>query len=236
VKTLNGYRQQILSGKATFEQLARQYSQDPGSKNQGGELGWATRGTMVKEFEDEIFDKLKKGEISQPFKTQFGYHLVQLEDYERSYTSTFQGVRAKVLDQYREQKASEQVSALAQQLAIKLQQKESMAKAASELKLKVENTPWFTQNAGLPGVKDSSELTQSLADLYVGEWKGPLTLGDNHYFFQITQAKDQALSPEGLNKARPIALARLVGEKQDQWLKAFLDDQRKKLKVKTYLN
>jgi peptidyl-prolyl cis-trans isomerase D len=236
VKTLEGYRQQILSGKTTFEKIAAQYSQDPGSKNQGGELGWATRGTMVKEFEDQIFEKLKKGEISEPFKTQFGYHIVQLEDYERSYTSSFEKDRAKALDQYKGEKATEQVTALAQQLTIKLQQKETLSKAAADLKLKTQSTPWFTQSSGLPGLKNSEPLTQALATLYVQDWKGPLNLGSGHLFFQITAAKNRPLSAEALNQERPLAENMLVAEKQDQWVKAFLDDQRVKLKVKTFLN
>ena len=236
VKTLEGYRQQILSGKTTFAKISAQYSQDPGSKNQGGELGWASRGTMVKEFEDQIFEKLKKGEISEPFKTQFGYHIVQLEDYERSYTSSFDKDRAKILEQYQDEKALQQVTAMAQQLNIKLQQKETLAKAADELKLRTQSTPWFTQNSGLPGLKNSQSLTRALATLYVQQWKGPLDLENGHFFFQITEAKDRPLSAEALGQERPLAESMLAAEKQDQWVKAYLDDQRVKLRVKTYLN
>jgi peptidyl-prolyl cis-trans isomerase D len=235
-KTLAGYREQILSGKTTFEKAAQQYSQDPGSRTQGGELGWATRGTMVKEFEDQIFDKLKKGQISEPFKTQFGYHIVQLEDYERSFTSTFEAVRVKVLEQYRNEKAQEEISALSQQLAIKMQQNETLSKAAGELKLKMQTTLWFSAEAGIPGLKGSSALSQGLASLYVSEWRGPLDLGDNHYFFQITQAQDRPLSEAQKTKTRALTEEELAASKQNLWVKTFLDDQRAKLKVKTFLN
>ncbi len=235
-KTLSDLREKISSGKITFADAAKKYSQDPGSAPQGGELGWATRGTMVKEFEDQIFDKLKKGQISEPFKTQFGYHIVQLEDYEKSYTSTFEGVRSQALDQYRSEKAQEEISALAQQVAIKLEQKEPLAKAAGELKLKTQTTAWFTAGAGIPGYKDSTAVSQTLAALYVGEWRGPLDLGDDHCFFQITQAQDRPLSDKEKQKDLAQAQEQLITAKQDQWVKSFLDDQRQKLKVKTFLN
>jgi peptidyl-prolyl cis-trans isomerase D len=235
-KTMSDLREKILSGKITFEAAAKKYSQDPGSAPQGGELGWATRGTMVKEFEDQIFDKLKKGQISEPFKTQFGYHIVQLEDYEKSYTSTFEGVRSKALDQYRNEKAQEEISALAQQVAIKLQQNESLAKAAGDLKLKTQTTAWFTAGAGIPGLKNSESISQTLGSLYVGEWRGPLDLGDDHCFFQMTQTQDRPLSDAQKQKHLAQAQEQLTAAKQDQWVKAFLDDQRKKLKVKTFLN
>lgn len=78
-KQLKKLRKQILSGKGDFAALAKEYSDDPGSAAQGGELGWSAPGTFVPAFEDAI-KKLKPGEISKPFRTQFGVHIVQLED------------------------------------------------------------------------------------------------------------------------------------------------------------
>jgi|TARA_Y100000310_G_scaffold330539_1_gene402386 peptidyl-prolyl cis-trans isomerase C len=61
-----------------FEEVAKSVSICP-SRKKGGSLGWFTRGKMVKEFENIAFS-LKKGEISKPFKTQFGWHIVKVED------------------------------------------------------------------------------------------------------------------------------------------------------------
>jgi len=73
---LAGFRKQIESGTAKFEELARQHSQDA-SATQGGDLGWANPGTMVPEFE-KVMDMLQPGEISDPLVSRFGVHLVQV--------------------------------------------------------------------------------------------------------------------------------------------------------------
>jgi peptidyl-prolyl cis-trans isomerase C len=70
-------KEKLNQGK-DFGDLAKQYSSCP-SKKKGGNLGWFSHGQMVKEFEKVTF-KLKKGEISEPVKTQFGWHIIKLND------------------------------------------------------------------------------------------------------------------------------------------------------------
>jgi peptidyl-prolyl cis-trans isomerase SurA len=74
---LNDFRIQILSGQANFADLARKHSQDPGSRSNGGEYGWIKRGEFAPEYEAAAFT-LDQGEISKPFETDFGMHIVQL--------------------------------------------------------------------------------------------------------------------------------------------------------------
>lgn len=79
----DGAREQLAKLKieidagADFGKQASKYSQDPGSKDMGGDLGWADPGTFVDAFEDTV-ESLKPGEISEPFRSQFGWHLVQV--------------------------------------------------------------------------------------------------------------------------------------------------------------
>lgn len=75
--SLENRRKQIVAGDRSFEGIATLESKDPGSRGQGGDLGWNSRGTMVPEFEAELF-KLEPNEISPVFETQYGYHIVQL--------------------------------------------------------------------------------------------------------------------------------------------------------------
>jgi peptidyl-prolyl cis-trans isomerase SurA len=77
-QSLLDLKQRIEQGE-DFADLANEYSEDPGSKIKGGDLGWANPGTFVTEFEN-VMGSLKDGEISEPFKSQFGWHLMQVLD------------------------------------------------------------------------------------------------------------------------------------------------------------
>lgn len=78
---LTEYRQRIITGKATFDGLAREFSQD-GSAPQGGDLGWVNPGMFVPEFET-VMDQLPENELSQPVVSRFGVHLIQVLDRRR---------------------------------------------------------------------------------------------------------------------------------------------------------
>ncbi|TVL28066.1 peptidylprolyl isomerase SurA [Shewanella xiamenensis] len=76
---LEQFLKQIRSGEAKFEDLARQYSEDPGSATKGGELGWAEPGIYVPEFAQTL-NSLSPDQISEPFRTTHGWHITQLEE------------------------------------------------------------------------------------------------------------------------------------------------------------
>lgn len=101
---LGEIRQRILLGKTDFASAARELSQD-GSAAQGGDLGWASPGMFVPEFE-EVMNHLKEGEISQPTVSRFGVHLIQLTERRRAELSP-RDVRELVRNQLREAKLDE---------------------------------------------------------------------------------------------------------------------------------
>jgi peptidyl-prolyl cis-trans isomerase SurA len=76
-KQLEDLRDQIVNGKKPFEELAKKFSQDPGSGREGGDLGWAKRGKFVPEFEAQAF-RLEEGGMSNVFESDFGFHILQL--------------------------------------------------------------------------------------------------------------------------------------------------------------
>jgi peptidyl-prolyl cis-trans isomerase SurA len=77
IAQLKQFKQDILDGKADFADLAKKYSEDPGSGSQGGDLGFFRRGELAPEYEATALG-LKQGEISDPVETQFGFHMIQL--------------------------------------------------------------------------------------------------------------------------------------------------------------
>ena len=81
---------------ASFEDMARQHSADPGTKMQGGLLGYFGKGRMVPQFEQTAF-KLARGEISDPVQSQFGWHLIKVEDVRTKPVPKFADVKEQIL-------------------------------------------------------------------------------------------------------------------------------------------
>jgi peptidyl-prolyl cis-trans isomerase SurA len=102
---LEGIRQRILKGE-DFAGIAQVTSEDPGSQSQGGDLGWTGPGTFVPEF-DAAISGLKEGEISEPFHTQYGWHIAQLLG-RREYDNTDELKRRQAIEAIRASKADEE--------------------------------------------------------------------------------------------------------------------------------
>ncbi|MDZ4123451.1 MAG: peptidylprolyl isomerase, partial [Hydrogenophaga sp.] len=111
VARLNQFREQVTGGQASFPALAREHSQD-GSARQGGDLGWASPGQFVPEFE-EAMNALRPGEISQPLVSRFGVHLIRVDE-RRDNTLSPREQREVVRGLVREQKAGDALQSWAQ--------------------------------------------------------------------------------------------------------------------------
>ncbi|PFJ05344.1 peptidylprolyl isomerase [Bacillus cereus] len=101
--TAKKVKEELGQGKS-FEELAKQYSEDTSSKDKGGDLGYFTAGKMVKEFEDAAY-KLKKDEVSDPVKTQFGYHIIKVTDIKEQ--KPFDEVKGDIKKELVEKKAQD---------------------------------------------------------------------------------------------------------------------------------
>ena len=104
LERLRDFKRRIAQGSATFSGLAREFSQD-GSASQGGDLGWASPGMFVPEFED-VMNQLAPGEISEPFASRFGLHLLQLLE-RREQTVSEDQIRQSIRNRLRQQKLEE---------------------------------------------------------------------------------------------------------------------------------
>lgn len=119
-------REELLKG-ADFASLAKKHSTDPGSGQQGGDLGYFGKGRMVPEFEKAAF-ALKINEISQPVKTQFGYHLIKKTGQRPPSTQSFDEVK----DQIRQQIANPKKQAKMQDWLAKAKQQAKIEKAEGQ--------------------------------------------------------------------------------------------------------
>ena len=140
-------KQRIEQGE-DFAQLAREFSQDPGSAADGGDLGEVERGMMVKPFETALFD-LTVGEISEPVKTQFGWHLIKLHAVSGGDTQSFEQARPDIEEELKTDMAESQVYDLTENLAnIAYEQPDSLLPAAEQLGLTIQTSDWFTRTQG----------------------------------------------------------------------------------------
>ena len=135
-----------ISAGGSFEELAREHSDDPGSAAGGGALGFIERGMMVPEFEEAAF-ALAPAEVSDPVRTSFGWHLVKLNSVQESRSAMFEEVRDRVLEQYQAREAEriyvERVETLAN---VTYEHPESLEAGAQELGLAIRETGSVTRD------------------------------------------------------------------------------------------
>jgi len=137
-----------LRGGGDFAALAKENSQDPGSANNGGSLGDVELGQMVPEFEAATFD-LTEGEISDPVKTQFGYHIIQVESINASEPQSFEEVRFDLEQDERDRKAQDALADKIEQLRnLVFEQPDSLEAAAEALELELKTSTLFARDAG----------------------------------------------------------------------------------------
>ena len=156
-------------GGESFASLAEVNSDDKGSAKRGGELGVIRPGTMVKPFEDAVF-VMGEGEISEPVRTQYGFHVIRLDRITESRVQSLDQVRSEIETEVRRLRAEERFNELAEILGSTVfEQPNSLEPAADHLGVKVMRSEWFTQDAGtgiaeFQGVRDAAFGNEVLID------------------------------------------------------------------------
>jgi peptidyl-prolyl cis-trans isomerase D len=166
----------------SFEELAKEASDDPGSASKGGDLGFFSRGVMTPEFETSAF-ALKKGERSGIVKSPFGFHIIEVTDIKPQHTKPFDEVRDELVKEYQAQERSDLFSDRAETLAnLAFEQPDSLQGAADALGLKIKTSDWLTKEGG-PGIGQNEAVVNAAFQddvLEAGNNSEPVELGDNH--------------------------------------------------------
>lgn len=147
-----------------FAKLAKEFSQDPGSVATGGDLGFASRGQFVPEFEKTLFS-LKEGEISAPVKTQYGYHLIKLNKIQAPEALDYNKLRPELLAQARESAADELFNDQIEKLDAAVYESSDLKEPAEKFKRTIMRTSPFAQEGGAEGLAaDRNIVTAAFSD------------------------------------------------------------------------
>jgi peptidyl-prolyl cis-trans isomerase D len=192
---------------ADFAALARQYSEDPGSKDSGGELGWFPRGRMVKEFEDAAF-RLSPGEVSEPIKSQFGYHILKLEGRKpgglKTLAEVHELIRERLLEGLADAEGNRRATALREKIdAAKLTTDEQWHTLADDV-VTSNMTPFFSQEEVIPGIGRDPELLGEVASAKEGFVGGPRRSTRGWIVYRVAKARPAGVTPyaEAKDEAR----------------------------------
>jgi peptidyl-prolyl cis-trans isomerase D len=150
---------QAKQNPASFAELARKNSQDTGSATKGGDLGLFPRGTMVKPFDDAVF-QMKVGEIAGPVESQFGYHIIRLTAIKGR---GLDDAKKKVELDLKRQQAGKRFSELAEQFNnLVFEQGDSLKPAADALKLPIQTTSWVSRSGSDNKLLNNPKLLQAV--------------------------------------------------------------------------
>jgi peptidyl-prolyl cis-trans isomerase D len=215
-------RAKLLAG-ADFATLARKNSEDPGSAAQGGDLGFVTRGALVKEFEQTLFALKKPGDLSAPVRTTYGLHLIKLTGV-KAVPSAPATTRAKVEAEIRARKAEERFFELSEKFHnLVYEQTDSLKPAAEVLGLKIETSGWFTRAGGGSGLVAQPKVIEAAFDPEV------LTQGRNSNTIELDRNTLVALRIVAHEPRSQRPLAEVRGEIEKTLLASALQAEAERL-------
>jgi len=150
---------QVKAG-GDFAKLAGQYSDDPGSAKNGGELDWIGRGRTVPEFEKAAFS-LPKGQTSDLVKSSYGFHIIRVEDKQDAHVKTLAEVKSEIEAKVKEEKATRATEVAANAL-LSQARTDGLDKAAAAKGAHVVSTGFFSRQDSLPGLETTPELMEAI--------------------------------------------------------------------------
>jgi peptidyl-prolyl cis-trans isomerase D len=213
-----------------FAELAKQYSKDSTAAD-GGELGFVQQKDFPGPFGDTLF-AMKVGEIAGPVKSQFGYHLIKLEEIQAGEAKPFEAVRAELDSQYRQDKSAELFGERQDQISVMLEKgTDDLDKIARDLNLTRGSIAEFLRGGGAEPLGSSTELQQVVFDdstLNQGKIGGPVALGEDRLVLVKVTAHHKA-EVKPLEQVRAEIVSLLTHERGVAAAKAAAEGLEEKL-------
>jgi peptidyl-prolyl cis-trans isomerase D len=210
---------------ADFAKLAGEYSDDLGSKRQGGDLGWLQQGDTGPEFQAAL-DKLKAGEVSAPVLTSDGYHIIDLRNVREGHTETFADVRSQLVQEATKNAREDTYREVGGKLTDMIyNDPTSLRPAAEKLGLKIQTTSLFGREGTKTGLAaDPKVVKAAFSDLVLvqGNTSDPIDLGHDHMVV-LHLDKHVPAAPKPLTEVGPEIQQRIVQERVEASAKTLAD-------------
>jgi len=200
-----------LKNGGNFIEFAKKYSEGPSAKN-GGDLGYFTKGQMVPAFEKAAF-ALKKGEISDIVKTQFGYHIIKVEDVKNAHTKSFEEAKKNIEDKFKNEYVSQKMKEFFDKYQTVIQHK-TLDDIAKNLNLKIvkkENVsndnrdlPFNLTDSLFKALKDKNNIVQGNVFLPMFIFK--VTKIEKSYIPAFDKIKDKVVNEYKKEEAKKLAV------------------------------
>ena len=219
---------QVKKG-SKFDELAKKYSEDPGTRDKGGDLGWIVENQTVKEFQSVAFS-LPKGQVSDLVRTQYGFHIIKVLDKETAHTKPFDEVKVQIQPNLLNNEADKQASDTADKLAAAIRQsnKVSLDDLAKQYHLNVGETRPVAATEPIIELGNSQEVKDAIFRQRLGELSLPIRT-DRGYV--ILTVKDiQQTHPGSLEEVRDRIVADLKREKAAELARTNAEQLAKRVK------
>jgi len=183
----------------SFEVIAKDNSEDPGSANNGGELGWVSKGMMVPEFEDALF-KLKKGEVSGVVKSSFGYHIIRFDDLKSEAVESYEVKKTELVNQFKSQSLEDDFYEKSELMATTAYENDqSLQEVADALGLEIKSADSFSRTSG-KGIAANEKVRNAAFNTEV------LSEGRNSDIIEISKNHVLVLRVDTHTEAKPKTL------------------------------
>ncbi len=220
---------QARSG-AKFEDLAKKYTEDPGTKDKGGDLGWLVQGQTVPEFEKAAFS-LPKGQISDLVRTQYGFHIIKVVDKETAHTQSFDEVKDSLRAPLMLSQADKVASDTADKMsaAIRQSNKASLDDLAKQYNLSIGETRPVSASDPLIDLANSKDAKDAIFRLRAGDLSLPIRTDRGYVVLVVKEI--QPAHPGTLEEVRDKVIADLKHQKSIELARSKAEDLVKRVKA-----
>ena len=222
-----------LKNGESFEKLAKKYSEDPVSAKKGGDLGYFKRGELIRTLENEAF-RLKKGEISRIIRTDYGFHIIKVEDIKKEKIKSLKEVYPDLVKRLKREKVRDYTEEIARGCFNRIYKSRDLGLCADGKRIRVKESDYFGYNSGIKDIGDKEKVTKVAFSLKKGEISGVIETREGFLIIKLLDRKRSKIPPlkeikERVIKAYKNKEALKIAEKEAKRMLKLLKEGRTSL-------